>query len=325
MDEIKISVIVPIYNVDKYLEKCINSILNQSLKEIEIILINDGSIDNSHNICKSFEKNDKRIIYINKKNEGCSKTRNLGIFLSRGRYISFIDADDFIENEMYEKMLKRIENENTDICICGITKEDENGKKIYIKIPKKYKKIEDCYLDNSIFGFPVNKLYKTDIIKKNKIYFPEKIHMSEDLVFNFMYFYYVNDISIEFKEYYHYIYHLNSASNKKVKYYERFDALDTILEFIKKNHLWNKYKKIIENLLNSTLIEVNYSLLEEMKLKKDSYYLTYLKIVKKTEKKYLKKMNIKNKIFLIKRKLRLRFVFLKPFLKKIKKGNNRNE
>ena len=112
MKNIKISVIVPIYNTEKFLRKCIESILNQTLKEIEIILINDGSTDNSHLICLEYtEKYPEKIRYVNNKNIGCSTTRNLGIELAQGEYIAFVDSDDYIENTMYEEMFLMAEKE----------------------------------------------------------------------------------------------------------------------------------------------------------------------------------------------------------------------
>ena len=114
----KISIIVPVYNVEKYLDECIQSIINQTHKNIEIILINDGSTDNSLSILRKYEGIDKRIIVINQENKGLSASRNIGIKKSTGKYISLIDADDIIHPRMIELLYKEIKNNNCDISIC---------------------------------------------------------------------------------------------------------------------------------------------------------------------------------------------------------------
>ena len=104
----KVSIIVPIYNVEKYLSKCIESILSQTYKNIEIILVDDGSPDNSPQICDEYAKKDDRIIVIHKANGGVSSARNAGIDIATGKYIGFVDPDDYIENNMYELMVNKI-------------------------------------------------------------------------------------------------------------------------------------------------------------------------------------------------------------------------
>ena len=115
----KISVVVPIYNVEKYLEKCIKSILNQTYNNLEIILVNDGSTDNCLNICKKFEKIDKRIFVINKENGGLSEARNYGIDKATGKYITFVDSDDYIDEDYLEFLYKNLIINNCDISICN--------------------------------------------------------------------------------------------------------------------------------------------------------------------------------------------------------------
>ena len=112
-------IIVPIYNVEKYLRKCIESILNQTLENIEVILINDGSTDNCGKIIDEYEKQDKRVISIHKENGGQSSARNMGLDIAKGKYIGFIDSDDYIDEYMYESLYNAIENSKADICVCG--------------------------------------------------------------------------------------------------------------------------------------------------------------------------------------------------------------
>ena len=122
-----ISVIVPVYNVEKYLDKCINSLINQSYNNLEIILIDDGSTDNCGEICDKYALKDNRIKVIHKKNEGLSAARNLGISISKGDYIIFIDSDDWVDKEILLKLLNLIKKYNSDIAVCDyLLTYDEN-------------------------------------------------------------------------------------------------------------------------------------------------------------------------------------------------------
>lgn len=123
MGEELISIIVPVYNVEVYLCQCIESIIEQTYKNIEIILVDDGSKDTSGQICDDYAQKDKRIKVIHKKNGGLSDSRNAGIAVATGKYIAFVDSDDWIEKSMYEKMLKKCKEFNADICVCGYFRE----------------------------------------------------------------------------------------------------------------------------------------------------------------------------------------------------------
>ena len=109
---ILVSIIVPVYNVEKYLERCIDSLVNQTLKDIEIILVDDGSTDDSGNICDKYAKKDKRIKVIHKENGGLSDARNIGLSIANGRYLQFVDSDDFIHKQMIEILYNTIINNN---------------------------------------------------------------------------------------------------------------------------------------------------------------------------------------------------------------------
>lgn len=214
MNEIKVSVIVPIYNTEKFLRKCIESIVNQTLQEIEIILINDGSTDNSHNICIEYaEKYSQKIKYINNKNIGCSATRNLGIELARGEYIAFVDSDDYIEKEMYKEMYDKAKKDNTDIVVCGITSIFLNSKEKYsLSIPIKSENSYERLSFKKKISNPVNKIFKKDLIKE--IRFQEETHSFEDLVFCFKLLVQTDKVSYIYKSFYNYIFHgLNSIYN----------------------------------------------------------------------------------------------------------------
>lgn len=125
----EVSIIVPVYNVEKYLKKCIDSILNQSFKDYELILVDDGSTDSSGKICDEYEKKDDRIKVIHKKNGGLSDARNMGIDASSCNFISFIDSDDYIAEDMYEVLYNNLKKEDADISVCGYYR-CLNGKKV---------------------------------------------------------------------------------------------------------------------------------------------------------------------------------------------------
>ena len=126
---IKISVVVPIFNVELYLNRCIESILAQLYLNLEVLLIDDGSTDNSLLICREYEKKDARVKVYTQQNKGVSEARNLGIQHATGEFITFVDPDDWIEPRMYESMLNRIKMDNSDICLCDYAV-IKNNKKI---------------------------------------------------------------------------------------------------------------------------------------------------------------------------------------------------
>lgn len=199
-----VSVIVPIYNVEKYLSKCIESIINQTLSNIEIILINDGSTDSSGVIADNYAKNDSRIKVIHKKNGGQGSARNIGIELASGEYIGFVDSDDWIDLDMYEKLYNAAMNSRASIAICNRKVLDENNNiKTVVNIKKKI--IEN--VKNNIAGYIIeyllykhtvviyNKIYRSEIIKENKISFKEVKEVgSEDALFNYEVLFYVDKI-----------------------------------------------------------------------------------------------------------------------------------
>lgn len=131
-----ISVIVPIYNVGKYLKECIESILRQKYKDFELLLVNDGSTDNSFNICKEYEKNDNRIKLISKKNGGLSDARNVGLDYATGEYVIFIDSDDYVASDLLETLYVEIKKVNADVAMCGYLRIDDNKSILAIDHPK---------------------------------------------------------------------------------------------------------------------------------------------------------------------------------------------
>ena len=179
-----ISVIVPVYKVEKYLHKCIDSIINQTYKDMEIIFVDDGSPDNCPKICDEYAQKDSRIKVIHKENGGLSSARNGGMKMAKGDYIAFVDSDDYIEEHMYEKLLDALKGSNADFCMCGDRTVNENGE----EITRNNFSAKTYFIDEIIENFVLplktsacNKLYKREYIGENV--FPEgRIH-GEDLVF----------------------------------------------------------------------------------------------------------------------------------------------
>jgi glycosyltransferase involved in cell wall biosynthesis len=130
MNEIKVSVIIPVYNVEKYIKKSLESVMNQTLKEIEIICVNDGTKDNSRKIIEEYAQKDERIKIIDKENGGLSSARNAGMEIARGEYLGFVDSDDWIEETMYEKLYEKAKADESQMVICAVHKYDDKSKKI---------------------------------------------------------------------------------------------------------------------------------------------------------------------------------------------------
>lgn len=190
MVNIKFSIIIPVYNVEKYLKQCIDSVLNQTYKNYEIILIDDGSTDNSPAICDKYKDNDDRITVLHKKNRGAAAARNSGIRVIKGEYVLFLDSDDFwADNKALEQIVNILEKEKSDVVCFGYREfyEDTCEYKDVISIPNK--SIDNLSLEDKIKVLIRKGIYtssswckaiKSDLIKDNEIYFTENI-TSEDI------------------------------------------------------------------------------------------------------------------------------------------------
>ncbi len=171
---VDISIIVPIYNAEKFLVECIESLLNQTKQELEFILVNDGSTDQTEEIIKKYK--DKRIKYFKNKNQGIGKTRNFGIDKATGKYIMFVDSDDFLEKDACEKLYKKMEQERADVVVCNFYKlEDGNREEVKIQPFSSTTLEEQPQLLLEINLAPWNKLYRTELLKKHHIRFVETL------------------------------------------------------------------------------------------------------------------------------------------------------
>lgn len=252
MKEIKISIIVPVYNTSKYLERCIDSILNQTLEEIEIILIDDGSTDNSGEICDRYKKSDPRINVIHKKNEGLGLTRNAGLREAKGTFVGFVDSDDYIEPNMYEKMYNTIQKNGNDAVICNskrLTK-DNNIMNNWNNIPDRIynreeieKEILPSICGNEKYKIKIGSvwkvLYKKSILDDYNIKFlNEREYVSEDFMFNLIYFSKCNRLELIKDELY--IYCENQDSLTKKYRPEMVNKFEKLYNIMKKEIKYNK-------------------------------------------------------------------------------------
>jgi len=183
----KISVIIPVYNVESYLRKCLDSVLNQTYKNLEILLINDGSTDNSGSICDEYGKKDSRIRVFHKENGGASSARNVGLRELTGDYIGFVDSDDWLEPQMYEVLYKALIDNNVHLSNVSFTRNAVPEKRVG-DIPSGMLTSEQMLLyairnfHYAGFGRVIwNKLFKADMIVKSKVIFDESIEIAEDL------------------------------------------------------------------------------------------------------------------------------------------------
>lgn len=273
--KIKVSVIIPVYNTEKYIKKCLESVLNQSLQEIEIIVINDGSTDKSKEIIEGFAKNDNRIVLINKENEGQSVARNVGINLAKGEYIGFLDSDDWIENDMFKVMYTEAKKFDLDIVICNrniINELNGNILKNDLKIKNDMVDLNNYGRDKYIYDYILsyrtanevwNKIFRKKMIEDNEIKFwsnsikgfPE---IAEDALFNLTSALYANKV-IEIQEgYYNYVHRKGSSVNSYKPY-----LLKRIINMIKifsieleKSRTMenNKKEKLIQTLLLARIV-----------------------------------------------------------------------
>ena len=213
---IKVTVIIPIYNLEKYLKKCVESLLSQTLKEIEFIFIDDGSNDKSLELLKDLVKKDDRVKIISKNNSGVSASRNLAIDLANGEYIGFVDGDDTIDKDMFKKMYFSAKQENSEMVICNF-KLIKNDKVEYNEYLKRYSccNLKKFFVEDILLklknGYIWNKLYNKEIIQRNKIKFDENVSINEDTIFNLEYLKYVKKISYVDYTLYNYIQRKNSA------------------------------------------------------------------------------------------------------------------
>ena len=231
----KISIVVPVYNASSCLKKCLDSFINQSLKDIEIIMVNDGSTDDSEKIILNYQKKDKRIKLINKKNGGQASARNLGLKEAKGKYISFVDSDDYIDKDLCRDCYKIIEKSKSDILVFDYYITDYIKKEYY----KVLKDLQSGKVSDKEFFFagacPWNKIYKKEFLMNNNFSFPEEI-IYEDYAAIIPLIKYRPNVCYINKAYYYYYLSEESTMRKKEyhkKYEDIFKANEILLKKLK--------------------------------------------------------------------------------------------
>lgn len=287
-----ISIIIPVYNVEKYLDKCLKSIINQTYTNLEIILIDDGSKDKSGSICDKFEKEDNRIKVIHTENCGVSHARNTGLELMKGEYYIFIDSDDYIKNNMIENLYNKMVEYDVDISICNVVQVNEIGEIIHSpNITNSIKKMDSkqyvslLYNKDSINGYPVNKLIKSSCTKD--IRFDEKIKHLEDWEYLCRLSKNVKNVVYDDNDYYYY-YVMRNSSAVHQKFNESWTtdliARERHIEFVK---LYNEHDRdrfyfdyVITALNTLGLHHMNKMLTKEEKQKLINIKKKYYPIIK---------------------------------------------
>ncbi len=239
----KVSVIIPVYNVEQYLNKCLDSLVNQTLQDIEFIIVNDGSTDRSKNIIFRYKENySDKILYLEKENGGLSDARNYGMKYVKGDYIAFLDSDDYVELDIYEKMYNRAIETNADMVECDFYWEYPD-KKIH-DTKANYKSESDMYANARVVAW--NKLYKRDVLLNSGIEFPKGLRY-EDVEFFYKILPKLNKIELINEPLIHYIQRDNSITfvqNERTQ--EIFPILDNVIKYYKENSLYEKYKNELE-------------------------------------------------------------------------------
>ena len=261
-----ISIIIPVYKVEKYLEKCIQSVINQTYENLQIILVDDGSPDNCGKICDEYAKKDHRIEVIHKSNGGLSDARNKGLEMAKGEYIGFVDSDDYIEADMYEVLYNLLKQYNADVSICNFytvsqgkisIKNADNGINEYNRIEI----LKEILLDKNIQSYAWNKLYKKELFDEIKYPIGKKY---EDIGTTFYLLEKCNKVVVTGKSEYYYI---------------------------------NRQDSIVNNVTESTITDYNelimqrYDYIEENIKELSSYNKDYLKRILKIAEKDIKSLN----------------------------------
>ena len=239
----KVSIIVPFYNVEKYIEKCLQTLVNQTLEDIEIILVNDGSKDNTIDIVKKYQKEyPQKIIYLEKENGGLSDARNYAIPYAKGEYIAFLDSDDYVETTMYQEMYEIAQKENSDMVECNFIWEYPN--KSRIDIGTTYNGKHEMLEKVRVVAW--NKLIKREILEKSKVQFPKGCRY-EDVEFTYKLIPYLEKVSFCKTPMVHYIQRTGSITNiQNKRNAEIFDVMQHVIDYYKEKGLYEEYYQELE-------------------------------------------------------------------------------
>ncbi|MGO2891442.1 glycosyltransferase family 2 protein [Enterococcus devriesei] len=294
----EISIIVPIYNVEKYLKRTIDSILSQSFEDFELVLVNDGSTDSSGEICDEYARRDERIKVVHKNNGGVSSARNTGLITASGRFIGFVDSDDYIAEDMYELLYNNLIKENADLSICGIYDVyegkvlEEKGNQYLIK---NREETVEMILESKIISVnPVNKLYKKDLFLG--VSYPEG-SITEDAAVMFFLLEKAKKIVIDTTQKYYYYHRENSITTKP---FSRSDMKTIEVWQNNEKYIAEKYPQYL-SVAHTRVCWANLIVLDKLIMSENDYLSEQKKIVKFIRKNF--SFIIKNAYFTKNRKI----------------------
>ena len=302
-ENVEVSIVIPVYNVEKYLERCLDSLINQTFTDIEIIALNNGSTDNSLDILKEYLNRDKRIKIIDNNNLGVSEARNIGIKEAKGKYIVFVDSDDWINKDMIQVLYNSIESNSCDLVMCTYIREfEEHSKEKVFNLPE-----VNLYVNNEVkeellrklvgpvgkelanpeyldaLGTVWAKMYKTSILKDKDLKFVDlkEIGSGEDTLFNIYVFNEVNKVILLNKPMYHYWRgNSNSITSRYIPNFDekRRNYFNYMKQFIKDNELGNEYEIALNNRICTSVLGMG---LLECSKSNDISFLNKIKNIKK--------------------------------------------
>ena len=318
-----ISIIVPVYNVEQYLEKCVDSIINQTYKNLEIILVDDGATDSSSKLCDKLAKIDNRIKVYHKENGGLSDARNYGVERATGDYIGFVDSDDYIDAEMYEKLYEAIKKENVDVAECNLKiiypeREELFTEQNYYNVCTKQEYLEEYLKIEKIFGSVWTKLISRKIAKE--LLFP-KGKLYEDTYYAYDLINVANSFVLIDSPSYNYLMRENSITNSKFNP-RIFDLIEIVEKFHKTTYKnYPGLKEAADCRKMYAYFSVLNSILLEDEFKNNLYYAQIINYFKENYKAILKNKyinrNRKLSVILIKLNIDLYRKVLMKYKKKI--------
>lgn len=292
MDPI-LSVIVPVYNTEKYLSRCVKSLLRQTLTGVEIILIDDGSIDGSGALCDELARQNDSIRVVHKRNKGLGPTRNLGLEISKGRYITFLDSDDYVEKEMYQKMVAAAEKNHAGVVYCDFCFDKRNGEKIREKtdiLAGKHSGMEMLlYIlgaepeEKRDFSFDMSVckgIFKKDIIAANEIRFKsERLYICEDMIFDIEFLPLVQCVFYMPEAFYHYCDNNGSLThqfinNRLEKEKVLYSTISMNLNRLNSEMVMHRYDRLFLGRIRSCMAQ-------EVKYNKESSFFSQVKNIKR--------------------------------------------
>ena len=286
----KVSIIVPAYNTEKYINKCLTSLINQTYKNIEIIVVNDGSTDNTKEIVENFAYSDYRIKLFNIENSGVSNARNFAIKNSTGNYIAFVDSDDYISSNYIEIMLSCALENNLDLVCCNFQKISENKtqkkykiKKVKTKIYNKTEYLKEIFTGNLLtFALTTSKIYKKELMNE----FIGNIVHGEDILYNYYYLQKIDKAGYLNLKLYTYVTRKNSAVNSRFSKC-RFMLMYKLIEIANELHQSKpELEKYIRTWLYFSCLESFYFMFRDKVVDKESYNFLYNNL--KENKKFLR-------------------------------------